>query len=427
MMKISLIALIELYVVLIMCGCAAAYQHTETGLPIEYWCTPLNPDELKEHVPFIFNDSGVYAIRPRISWYMPDDYHQIIKDSFGLSIEQVNYNETDDCIKLFKLYNIVFVQSVSPGQMNTYEQGFRHICNETEYLNESELQDVLKLCNNTLQRGQDLLNQSSMQYNKGKDEECIKTFYDFVKIDQFTDMILQMRLYTYSILCTKSPSLPGFDRRAEQDAEAFSNNFNYKDDVSFCVKKIAYDMIDVNERTAYQEWINTSGIKIDPGKYESTKITVPLGNCTTAFEIRTVGEMNITKAIVAPAVGSGKDYHIETFRVDNFQMDRDPARLKISIAQYTGPSKYKPTTPFDGYDAVNKKGYKTYSPEDIQIDGHTARLDESYNIKHDNYPNRYAVTYALDANTFVMIETYSINYEKDVSLLFETFHIEKRG
>lgn len=179
------------------------------------------------------------------------------------------------------------------------------------------------------------------------------------------------------------------------------------------------------EQTCYQNWINASGIKIEPSDYESTKITVPLGNCTTAFEIRTVGEMYITNTTVTQSAGSGKDYHIETFRVDNFQMDRAAASLKISIAQYTGPSKYKPTTPFDGYDAVNKKGYETFSPEDIQIDGHTARLDESYNIKHEKYPDRYAVTYALDSNTFVLIETYTLNYDKDVSLLFDTFHIMK--
>jgi hypothetical protein len=188
-------ALIVLCVALLACGCAAAYQHTETELPIDYHYSPAVPEEVNEHVPeimyFTINDSGAYVIHPLISWYMPREYHQIIEESLGLSIGRVTYNESDDCIKLAKLYKIVFVQSVSPGQMNTYGQGFRRICNETKYLNDSELQDVLKLCDNTLQHGQDLLNQAVIQHNQGKDEKCIKTFYDFVKIDQFTDMILQ--------------------------------------------------------------------------------------------------------------------------------------------------------------------------------------------------------------------------------------------
>jgi len=135
--------------------------------------------------------------------------------------------------------------------------------------------------------------------------------------------------------------------------------------------------------------------------------------------------MSIVNTTVLAKGGSGKEYHTETFNVYTFKMPGGLSNFEISIAQYTGLAKYKPGNPFDGYDAVDKRNYELLDIEDVQIDGHTATKYTAYHIKNKDY-FVYAILYALDANTFVMIVTDKLDYDKDVSLLIDTLHIEKK-
>ena len=43
-----------------------------------------------------------------------------------------------------------------------------------------------------------------------------------------------------------------------------------------------------------------------------------------------------------------------------------------------------------------------------------------------NKPHMCVVSYALDSNTFVQVHTQHLDYDKDVALLLETLHIEKK-
>ena len=339
------------------------------------------------------------------------------------TVSGFEYNEsTDPYAKIFKIYFIISDQVWSVDSGSSYKQ-----FNKTEYLNETELQNIANICNNTLKTGQDLLNQTAIEYNQHDSNGSLRTFTSFLKIETVTPMILQTRLN--SIYALGNLHVPGYDRYTEQDAEYYANNFEYDSYHAYAIiDKLISDRQAAKEEAAYQNWIKTTGIRIEPGNYEeSTKIVAPLGNFAVSFETRTPNKLSIENTTLSAKVGSGKEYHTETFKIDALKMSDGLSEFKLSIAQYigTGSTQYKPTMPFSGYDSVDKKGYETLYPSSIQMDGHSARLYESYNIKHDTYPDRYAVTYAIDANTFVMIETYKLDYDKDVSLLFETLHIEK--
>ena len=134
--------------------------------------------------------------------------------------------------------------------------------------------------------------------------------------------------------------------------------------------------------------------------------------------------MEIKHNMVSKATGTGKDYHTENFTQISFVMGDN---LFITIAHYIGPAKYKPMNPFDPLSAVKRTGYITVNNGvNFKIDGHTGRKCVSFNSKYPDKPNRYAVSYALDSNTFVQVRTISLDYDKDVALLLETLHIEKK-
>ncbi len=141
------------------------------------------------------------------------------------------------------------------------------------------------------------------------------------------------------------------------------------------------------------------------------------------FQIRTVGEMSIRNSTTSQTAGTGIDYHTENFTQTSFVMGNN---LFISIAHYTGPAKYQPTSPFDPLKAAKRTGYTILDPESIKIDGHIGTAVVSYNTKYPDRPNIYVVSYALDLNTFVQVRASSLDYDKDVALLLETLHIEKK-
>lgn len=300
-------------------------------------------------------------------------------------------------------------------------------------VNESELKEIVALCDDAIQRGNESLSAlSSMGRDSGV--RPIISYLEFMKINEVTDMLLTRKYTAICALCTRNVS--GYDLMAVNEAKSTMEKFEYDDSEAFLIyeeSRIAlYSyLVELRNREAH-------GIKIEKGNYESTKFTVPLDNYTVTFELRKFSQMSsdsfetaINNKTISNEVGSGKEYHIEPFNVTEFGIEDANSGtnyLDISIAQYTGPTKYKPTQPFSGYSAVkgNSKRLEAYGADKIQIDGHNGWLDNAYYTHQDNYPDRHAVTFALDTNTFVMINTDRLDYDKDVALLFETFHIDKK-
>jgi hypothetical protein len=250
-------------------------------------------------------------------------------------------------------------------------------------------------------------------------------YSEFMKINEITDCLLRFRYSAIYALNAKNVS--GYDKQALEEAKWFNQIEHivlYNDSRIF----LRYEEGRIKWYGIYMESrrIEALGIKTELGNYYgSTKITVPLGNYTATFEIRLDKRMDITNKTILHEVGVGKDYHTELFKVNTLEMSGGLSYLTISIAEYAGSAKYKSTMPFDGYDAVDKRNYELLGIEDVQIDGHTATKYTAYHIKNDDY-YVYAILYALDANTFVMIVTDKVDYDKDVSLLIETLHIDKK-
>jgi len=370
-MKRGLVALVGLYIVLIVCGSVYALEYTHNSTDGTYNVTGGTA-------------SAYYSSAP-IDYSLP-------------YFRYFNYKETSD--------QYITLLDVDVSTMNM-----------------GELLNTVELCNRTINYAAKLLGNFNKHSSGHLPLWCMIDFHEFLKINEVADVLVHKWKEASS-------------RLAEMGATGYpdiNNTVTHYPDIFFLEG-------DYDARYNYVRFIDefnrifiTRGIKTEPGNYDSTKVIVPIENCTMEFETRTLEDFDILYENMTTEVGSGKNYHTEEFQVGEFEMtnlasdEYNPLLLQISIAQYIGPSRYEPSNPFDGYKAVNYNAYDHLDTETIEVDGHSALLYSSYYTKNNKRPNRYAVTFALDANTFVMIKTSMADYDKDVSLWIETLHIEKNN
>lgn len=288
-------------------------------------------------------------------------------------------------------------------------------------MNMSELLNTVELCNGTINYATKLLENFIKRPSGEFCLLCMIDFHEFLKINEVADVLVHKWMEASARLSEMGATgYPDINETVTHYPDIFFLDGDYD---------ARYNYVRFIEET--NRFFNTRGIKTEPGNYDSTKVTVPIGDYTMEFETRTLEDFNVQYENMTNEVGSGKDYHIDEFNVSKFEMtdieSYNQLLLQISIAQYIGPSTYKPRNPFDGYKAVNYNAYEHLDTETIEVDGHSALLYPSYYTKNNKRPNRYAVTFALDANTFVMIKASMANYDKDVSLWIETLHIEKNN
>lgn len=301
---------------------------------------------------------------------------------------------------------------------------------ESSYFTENEAYDFIRQCDAVIILGNNLLNETSILFEQKDYNGTVECYYKFLKLQAVTPAILEYGSIAARILSNIHSDLGTYnaniDRRMEQDRDDLAYRFEYDDtEARRHAESADAILVEQERKKRYQSYFNDTGIKITTGNYESSKlVTVPMDNYETSFQIRTMYEMEVKHNMISTMAGTGKDYHAENFTTVSFVMGDN---LFITIADYMGPAKYKPTNPFDSLSAVERSGYTIFDYGSMfRIDGHTGRKYASYNTKYPDKTNRYAVSYALDSDTFVQVRTIYLDYDKDVALLLETLHIEKK-
>jgi hypothetical protein len=190
----------------------------------------------------------------------------------------------------------------------------------------------------------------------------------------------------------------------------------------------------------------TPGFSAAPGEYNAAHVTVPLGPYQISFSTRLE---NVTYKGEYEALGhnettgSGKDYHVATYdECDLYVLPNETGYIHFRIYRYVGPSLYPPVDP-------DPNGYRTISgwidtptmsrddsgPEPQTIDGKPGTVVTWWSIHHNInvvYPSdsfdvqgeeNYFAAYQPNDKTFVVVEFYDIDYDKDVALVLQTLHI----
>ena len=375
--------------------------------------------------------TGIYNVTAGDSYLKsigPYSYSKIIESRY------YEYDATNESyITLLALGDILEDQK-NFYKEKRYNSDYVGKYDESLYFTENEAYDFIRQCDALIVLGNNLLNETSILFEQNDYNGTVECYYRFLKLRTVTPSILEYGTTAAYVLSDIHSNMgtynAGVDRGMEQDRDGIARYFEFDDTKARQQAESAASILAEKERKKrYQSYFNDTGIKITTGDYESSKlVTVPLNNCEISFQIRTIYEMEIIPCInvVSKTVGTGKYYHTENFTMDLFVMGHDHD-LIITIADYIGPAKYKPTNPFDSLSLVDRRGYKVFDYGSIfRIDGHTGRKYESFNSERPNKPHMCVVSYALDSNTFVQVHTQHLDQDKDVALLLETLHIEKK-
>ena len=319
-----------------------------------------------------------------------------------------------------------------------------------EYLNDSELNDVITSSDYLFQHQGDLINQSNSLLNQGKYNEASQVYEALLELDSIIDITRKCRCGAICIFAHTVPTTPLGDdyypsgepkqpltyesvmekRQSQEQLRIkcmeceYEGDSKYREDPRLTslkrdleTAKAELDQIKENEE--YQKAFNASGIKITPEPdLSASKIFVPMGPYEMSFSVRTHGSMTTENYTTTRYVGS----HVNNFTIYQFNMD---PILNIDIAQYTGPASHDPEDPFDEYDAAYSGGFDVFYDEPIKIGSLKGRMVASFNPKKPNGRNRYIVFYKVGRDTFVQIRS-KLDFDEDLSLILETIHIAKQ-
>lgn len=369
--------------------------------------------------------SGIYNVTASDSYLKSIGPYSIILESRYYQYDATN----ESYITLLALGDILEDQNTFYTEKR-YNSDYLGKYDESLYFTENEAYDFIQQCDAVIILGNNLLNETSILFEQKDYNGTVECYYRFLKLRAVTPAILECGVNAAYVLTDIKHELGTYDnnidRSREQEYYNLAYRFEYDDTEARRHAESAASILAENDRKKrYQSYFNDTGIKITTGNYESSKlVTVPMDNYETSFQIRTMYEMEVKHNMISTTAGTGKDYHAEDFTTVSFVMGDN---LFITIADYMGPAKYKPTNPFDSLSAVERSGYTIFDYGSMfGIDGHTGRKYASYNTKYPDKTNRYAVSYALDSDTFVQVRTIYLDYDKDVALLLETLHIEKK-
>ena len=371
--------------------------------------------------------TGIYNVTAGDSYLKsigPYSYSKIIESRY------YEYDATNESyITLLALGDILEDQK-NFYKEKRYNSDYVGKYDESLYFTENEAYDFIRQCDALIVLGNNLLNETSILFEQNDYNGTVECYYRFLKLRTVTPSILEYGTTAAYVLSDIHSNMgtynAGVDRDMELDRGSIAYYFEFDDTKARQQAESAASILAEKERKKrYQSYFNDTGIKITTGNYESSKlVTVPMDNYETSFQIRTMYEMEVKHNMISTTAGTGKDYHAEDFTTVSFVMGDN---LFITIADYMGPAKYKPTNPFDSLSAVERSGYTIFDYGSMfRIDGHIGRKYASYNTKYPDKTNRYAVSYALDSDTFVQVRTIYLDYDKDVALLLETLHIEKK-
>lgn len=359
--------------------------------------------------------------------------------------------------KLLDMHDLLLEQRWGSGPgidlaafMQSYGLSGSGLHSPGEYLNDSELNDVITSSDYLFQHQGDLINQSNSLLNQGKYNEASQVYDALLELDSIIDITRKCRCSAICIFADTEPTIPMGDdyypsgepkqpltyeavmekRQSQEQLRIkcmeceYEGDSKYREDPRLTslkrdleTAKAKLDQIKKNEE--YLKAFNASGIKITPEPdLSADKIFVPMGPYEMSFSVRTRGSMTTKNYTTTRYVGS----HVNNFTIYQFNMD---PILNIDIAQYTGPASHDPEDPFDEYDAAYSGGFDVFYDEPIKIGSSKGRMVASFNPKKPNGRNRYIVFYKVGRDTFVQIRS-KLDFDEDLSLILETIHIAKQ-
>jgi len=359
--------------------------------------------------------------------------------------------------KLLDMHDLLLEQRWGSGQgidlaafMQNYGLSGNGLHSPGDYLNDSELNDVITSSDYLFQHQGDLINQSNSLLNQGKYNEASQVYDALLELDSIIDITRKCRCSAICIFADTEPTIPMGDdfypsgepkqpltyeavmekRQSQEQLRIkcmeceYEGDSKYREDPRLTslkrdleTAKAKLDQIKKNEE--YLKAFNASGIKITPEPdLSADKIFVPMGPYEMSFSVRTRGSMTTKNYTTTRYVGS----HVNNFTIYQFNMD---PILNIDIAQYTGPASHDPEDPFDEYDAAYSGGFDVFYDEPIKIGSSKGRMVASFNPKKPNGRNRYIVFYKVGRDTFVQIRS-KLDFDEDLSLILETIHIAKQ-
>ncbi|HQB07617.1 MAG TPA: hypothetical protein PK712_07140 [Rectinema sp.] len=359
--------------------------------------------------------------------------------------------------KLLDMHDLLLEQRWGSGQgidlaafMQNYGLSGNGLHSPGDYLNDSELNDVITSSDYLFQHQGDLINQSNSLLNQGKYNEASQVYDALLELDSIIDITRKCRCSAICIFADTEPTIPMGDdyypsgepkqpltyeavmekRQSQEQLRIkcmeceYEGDSKYREDPRLTslkrdleTAKAKLDQIKKNEE--YLKAFNASGIKITPEPdLSADKIFVPMGPYEMSFSVRTRGSMTTKNYTTTRYVGS----HVNNFTIYQFNMD---PILNIDIAQYTGPASHDPEDPFDEYDAAYSGGFDVFYDEPIKIGSSKGRMVASFYPKKPNGRNRYIVFYKVGRDTFVQIRS-KLDFDEDLSLILETIHIAKQ-
>jgi len=359
--------------------------------------------------------------------------------------------------KLLDMHDLLLEQRWGSGQgidlaafMQNYGLSGNGLHSPGDYLNDSELNDVITSSDYLFQHQGDLINQSNSLLNQGKYNEASQVYDALLELDSIIDITRKCRCSAICIFADTEPTIPMGDdyypsgepkqpltyeavmekRQSQEQLRIkcmeceYEGDSKYREDPRLTslkrdleTAKAKLDQIKKNEE--YLKAFNASGIKITPEPdLSADKIFVPMGPYEMSFSVRTRGSMTTKNYTTTRYVGS----HVNNFTIYQFNMD---PILNIDIAQYTGPASHDPEDPFDEYDAAYSGGFDVFYDEPIKIGSLKGHMVASFNPKKPNGRNRYIVFYKVGRDTFVQIRS-KLDFDEDLSLILETIHIAKQ-
>jgi hypothetical protein len=158
---------------------------------------------------------------------------------------------------------------------------------------------------------------------------------------------------------------------------------------------VVYDCVPINE--------TTPGFSVAPGDYNSTAVTVPLGPYKISFLTRLE---NITfkgfyeKSGRNVYEGKGKDYHMCTYDIGELIVSSRNGKVDFFIHHYVAPLNYPPEGPHILFQKDKCADYYPYS-----------------------YYYRYSKYYSPDPTTFVYMQFFDMDWNKDILLILETLNV----
>jgi hypothetical protein len=335
--------------------------------------------------------------------------------------------------ELADLSDILLEQEFHGVDLATFVQYMGHSHKQhspEEYLNDSELNDVVISSDDLIQSYSDLINQSTSLIDQGKYNESLVVYNKALErkaelADAWGCKCSAMNILGEHLHLNASESeaytIKCMDCEYNAEQATYARPDSNLESLENKIDAMEHKINEEKRKEDYLAAFNASGIKIERGLYNSSKVFVPMSPYELSFETRTIGEMSVSNRTLVQYAGSGKTYHRNNFTIYQFKMEPNHY---IDIAQYTGPASYTPEEPFDELEAAEKGGFTIYDTEPITIDGKIGTKISSYYVEKPNRPDRYVVTYKLDETTFVQINS-RLDYDKDVALILETIRVSK--